>query len=141
VFSDNVMAAGTKQADWEIRSGVSAGHPGKVVASGWSPASQTLIATWPDGETIYRVQVSGLTMALAAGVYWLSVTPATGARQTYVCATRGANAVTAAGGEGKAFFDSPLHEAHFKVMQSAGQAGTSSRFSQGILVATPSLAR
>src|SRR5581483_10372345 len=45
----NLSVTGITQASWEIRSGVSADNPGALVASGVSPATQTLSDAYPDG--------------------------------------------------------------------------------------------
>src|SRR5215471_3114472 len=76
VFAHSAMSiAGVTEAVWEIRSGVSVGNGGIVVASGRGAATQTLMFTYPDGEKVYRIQVDGLSVQLAAGTYWLSVSP------------------------------------------------------------------
>jgi uncharacterized protein (TIGR03437 family) len=138
-FSYNDMTAdGVTEASWEIRSGVSEGNPGTVVASGRSLATLTLAATLTDGTFRYRVQVDGLRVQLPAGTYWLSVTPVTGRVQSYLSKTLGANAVgNPAGNDGHAFFYSPVIPNSFFVgAQSTGQAGTGDDFSMGVLISS-----
>src|SRR3954469_16133012 len=49
LFSHSAMSVtGVTAAVWEIRSGVSAGNGGAVVASGLSPATQTFMFARPD---------------------------------------------------------------------------------------------
>ena len=144
VFSVNTMSvAGVSEAVWEIRSGVSVGSGGSVVASGRSPATQKLMATLPDGETVYRVEVDGLGAKLAAGTYWLNVSPviaqwspaAVGA-PSYVGATTGVNAAgNPAGTDGNAFYNSVAPpQAVFQPVRNTGALGSSGDFSQGVLI-------
>src|SRR5260370_27066299 len=140
-MSVEVIAA----AVWEIRSGVSAGNGGTVVASGVSQGTQTLVSSWPDGEKIYRVEVDGLRVRLTPGTYWLSVTPVVPSAystQSYVCATRGANAAgSPLGTDGNAFFYSLAIPGNtFVDVQNAGAVGISGDFSQGVLISSGSAA-
>ena len=135
VFSndDITNAAVVSQASWEIRSGVSAGHPGTLVASGLSPATQTVLA-----GTEYRIQVNGLWLQLAAGQYWLSVTPVVSG-SSYVCSTLGANAIgDPLGKDGLAF---SYNGSSFNPAQATGVNGTTSDFSQGIMISGAPLPR
>ena len=76
VFAHNSLtSAGITQASWEIRSRVSAGNPGTLVASGLSPATQTLGPAVGGGAYVYLIEVDGLWVQLAPDRYWLSVTP------------------------------------------------------------------
>ena len=131
VFSNNSFynAPPVREACWEIRTGVSADMSGTVVATGIGPATQTLNADTND----YRIQVSGLNVALAPGRYWLSVVPVgptTG--QSFVSATLGVNAV-----------DDPRRNnagalnGTFAPITLTGTGGTSSEFSQGLLINGP----
>ncbi len=144
-FSDNSMSfTNVSEAVWEIRGGISAGNGGLIVASGRSPAKQTLLLTWPDGQNLYRVQVDGLRVRLAAGAYWLSVTPVVDSAfhtQSFLCATRGANAVgSPRGNDAQAFlYASGPPGILFQPAQSSGQLGTSGDFSQGVLISTSSV--
>lgn len=140
IFSNNAMSvSGVTAAVWEIRTGISTGNGGTVVAAGMSPATQTLLFTWPDGENIYRVQVDGLRARLPAGTYWLSVTPVVPASfhtQSYVCASKGTNSVgTPRGNDGNAFFESlAIPGNNFVDVQNSGGAGISGDFSQGVML-------
>jgi hypothetical protein len=63
-------------AYWSINSGVFAGHAGMVVDSGTSPATSTPTGrTGPYGLTEYTVQVTGLSVTLTPGSYWMIVVP------------------------------------------------------------------
>jgi hypothetical protein len=102
--NDSMQITGITQASWSIRTGMSVGNPGTVIASGVGAATQT-----PTGRTNpslgfaeYTIQVSGLNVPLAPGTYWLSVSPLVGADPTvtgggvfrsYNSTTTGTNAV------------------------------------------------
>lgn len=145
VFSINAMSvSGVTQAAWEIRSGVSAGDPGSVVASGISAATQTVQEIWPDGERICRLTVEGLRMKLPAGTYWLSVAPVVSYRvnsgappPSYVSVTTGTNAIgSPQGNNGEAYWDSlVVPGSNFVKAKSTGGAGTSGDYSLGVFIA------
>ena len=118
LWSNDCMSySGVTSAAWSIRSGLSAGNGGTIIASGTSSATQTLTgrtAWW--GYPEYTVQVTGLNVYLAPGTYWLSVSPLVGSDplsngqyRSYVSQTSGANAVGApAGNNGNSFiYDLP----------------------------------
>jgi hypothetical protein len=99
-----------QQATWEIRSGISEGNGGTLVASGTNAATQTatgrsLWGTYPE----YTIQVSGLDVTLAPGTYWLAVIPhGFGYGRWFCSTTSGANAVgTPPGNNDNAFFYGP----------------------------------
>ena len=137
VFSDNLMSTNVTGATWEIRSGVSEGVGGTLVASG-STATPTVTAT---GRTFfgfieYQVKVSGLTVhlpQLGAGLfYWLNVTPTgdtTG--RSFDSSTSGLNAVgTPPGNDQNAFFNSTYFGAYFTSTANEGQPYD---FSMGVI--------
>lgn len=96
------------QADWSIRTGVSAGSGGTVLYSGVSPVSRTATGRAPNFlYSEYTLRVSGLSLDLAPGTYWLNVTPLFGG-DAFASPTRGSGAVgLPAGNNGSAFFDRP----------------------------------
>ncbi len=113
LWSDNLMRyQGVTSASWCIRTGMSAGNGGTVVASGIAAATQT-----PTGRTAwwgfpeYTIAVSGLNLYLNPGTYWLSVSPlvgndapSSGYWSSYISQTWGANAVGAPlGNDGNSF--------------------------------------
>ena len=117
IFSNNTMSDGLQiaQAAWEIRSGVSDGNGGTLIAGGTSAATQTATRRDLYGLSEFEVRVSGLDLFLAPGMYWLSVSPIglgpnpppfAGPR-SYVSSTSGANAVGSPQGDNQNnFFDS-----------------------------------
>jgi len=78
VFSDDELLATTlvTLANWQIRSGVSSGNGGTLVASGTSAATQTQLFTIGT-EAGDMIEVDNLSVSLAPGEYWLSVAPVT----------------------------------------------------------------
>jgi len=135
----NFVPPDATQAYWEIRSGVSAGDGGTLVAGGTSAASQTATGRLFWGtETEYRVEVSGLNIALSPGRYWLAVAPVDpdtsgggSSDQAYVTTTSGVNALgTPAGDNGNAFFDSAFFGYDFASTQTV--TGEDYDFSMGV---------
>jgi len=135
--NDQMKITGITAAEWSIRSGMSAGNGGTVIASGTSPATQT--ATGRTGASLgfpeYTVQVSGLNVVLGPGTYWLSVSPLVGNDtasgglfDSYNSATVGANAVgSPPGNDANGLFNSPVLGDNFAPMlmdYSMGVAGT-----------------
>ncbi len=97
VWSNNLLSGNFTQAEWSIRSGVSAGNGGTLVASG--TGSFTPVATGRSGfgNNEYTVKVTGLDIFLAQGTYWLSVAPInanpSASDVDSITTTSGANAV------------------------------------------------
>jgi hypothetical protein len=76
--SYGVLDQGTEPiavAAWSINEEVIPGSSGIVVDSGTSPATSTQTGRAAFGLTEYTVQVTGLSITLTAGTYWLSVVP------------------------------------------------------------------
>ncbi len=81
------------QAQWSIRTGVSSSSFGTVVYSGTSPVTMT-----PTGRTFgpdveYTVLVSGLSLELDPGIYFVTVSPIADAPVYYVAESNGLNGV------------------------------------------------
>jgi hypothetical protein len=100
VFSNNEMNfTGVTKATWEIRTGVSAGNGGTVVASGDGAASQTLngMPTISPQYTGYKISESISAVTLTAGRYFLTVAPDSPSSNqglySFVETTSGKNAV------------------------------------------------
>lgn len=130
----DMNSTGVTQASWEIRSGMSAGNGGALLASGISPATQIQTEILGDGTSIYLLEVDGLSVQLAPGTYWLSVTPITANTKTYLCFTIGRNAIgEPPGNDGQAFSAEP--GSFSAAVQSTGTGGTSGDFSLGVLIA------
>jgi hypothetical protein len=111
IFSDNLLSTVVTGAVWEIRTGVTAGNEGVLVASGSTAAPLvTLTGRSGFGYTEYMVEVAGpLNVILAPGIYWLNVTPiGNGTGRSLNTTTSGANCVgTPCGNNGMSWFDPP----------------------------------
>jgi predicted outer membrane repeat protein len=110
VFSDNLLVNTTVTgATWEIRSGVSEGNGGTVVASGMT----TTPVVTPTGRHSFNfdefmIEVTGLSVDLAPGTYWLNVTPiGNGTGRSFNSDTSGTNCVgLPCGNDDNAFINS-----------------------------------
>jgi hypothetical protein len=120
VFSDNLENTVITGADWEIRTGLSNGNGGSLVASG-TTGVPTVTPTGRSGFgfTEFMVEVTGLNImlpALPAGqFYWLNVTPiGNGSGRSFISLTSGMNCVgTPCGNDGNSFFNSTFFGAYF----------------------------
>ena len=116
LFSNNLMTAGlvATMADFEIRSGVSAGNGGILVASGTSAATQTPTGVSFFGQIENEIRVTGLSITLAPGTYWLNIRPHIASGRSFVSTTSGTNAMgTPPGNNANSFFDSQSFNSNF----------------------------
>ncbi len=136
VFAHSQMTStGVTEAVWQIRSGMSVGNGGTLVAIGRNPATQTQTAATVDGSHVYLIQVNGLSLTLAPGSYWLSVAPVTANAQSYLCPTLGAGAIgNPPGNDGQAFGYLTGTGGLFTPAQATGAGGASGDFSLGVLL-------
>jgi hypothetical protein len=122
VFSNNVMHLGQPitGADWEIRTGISEGNAGTLIASG-TTNTPVVIPTGRSGFGLieYQVEVTGLNVFLpmlpSGQHYWLNVTPVgNGTGRSYNTTTSGTNCVgTPCGNNQNAFFNSTYFGTNF----------------------------
>ncbi len=70
LFTNNLMTINPATAYWEIRSGVSEGSGGTLLASG---TGADTLSNNPQGDT--KNLVSGLNITLGPGTYWMAVVP------------------------------------------------------------------
>jgi hypothetical protein len=109
VFSNNLENTNVTGASFEIRSGVSSGNPGTLIASG-TTATPVVTATGRSGFgfTEFMIEMTGLSVHLDPGSYHLSVWPIgdlTG--RSFNSTTAGANCIgTPCGDNDNAFWDS-----------------------------------
>jgi hypothetical protein len=121
LFSDNLENTVITGADWEIRTGLSEGNAGTLIASGTtnSPAV-TPTGRSGFGYTEYMVEVTGLNLTLpvlpTGQFYWLNVTPVgNGTGRSYNSTTSGTNCVgTPCGNDMNNFFNSTYFGAFFQ---------------------------
>jgi len=116
VFSNNLENTGVTAAVFEIRSGVSAGNGGTVIASG-TTVTPVVTATGRSGFgfTEFMIEITGLSVHLDPGTYHLSVWPVgdlTG--RSFNSTTAGANCIgTPCGDDANAFWDSNFFNVNF----------------------------
>jgi hypothetical protein len=91
----NELVQGTfSTATWSIRTLVSQGNSGRLVATGTSDITMTPTGRKGFGLNEYTIEVTGLNVKLTAGTYWLSVAPIGDESSFgYITTTSGANAI------------------------------------------------
>jgi hypothetical protein len=120
VFSDDLVSTVITGADWEIRTSLSNGNAGTLIASG---TTNSPIVT-PTGRigfgfTEYMVEVTGLNVFLpmlpSGQHYWLNVTPVgNGTGRSFISTTSGTNCVGTPCGNGMlTFFNSTYFGVYF----------------------------
>jgi hypothetical protein len=93
LFSNNLPSrpsavAPFTQARWSIRKGVATGNFGTVLFSGVGPATQKFTGrTFPFWDPEINVTVSGLSLELGPGSYYLAVSPVTATAPLYMVAS------------------------------------------------------
>jgi hypothetical protein len=138
VFSDNLITPNTVVgADWEIRTGLSEGNGGTLIASGTTNSPVVALTGRSGmGYNEYMVEVTGLNVFLpmlpSGQHYWLNVTPVgNGQGRSFNSDTSGTNCVgTPCGNNGNAFFNSTFFGANFTSTANEGQPGD---FSNGVI--------
>lgn len=123
LFSNNLVVEplNPQQAYWEIRSGVSQGNGGVLVASGISGVTKAATGRAGFGLTEYTFKTTGdLGLGLAPGMYWYTVVPiGSGQGRSFMSTTSGANRITKNNdwGDGMTYFDSPFFGFNFDDVQ------------------------
>jgi hypothetical protein len=138
VFSDNLTNAGLPitGADWEIRTGISEGNAGTLVASGTTNSPLVINTGRGLVGPEYMVEVTGLNVFLpmlpSGQHYWLNVTPVgNGTGRSFNSTTSGMNCVgTPCGNDQNAFFNSTYFGTYFTSTANQGQP---SDFSNGVI--------
>jgi hypothetical protein len=135
IFSDNLLNTVVTGAEWEIRSGISEGNAGTLVGSG-TTNSPTVTATGRSGfgYAEFMVEVTGLSLNLAPGTYWLNVTPVgNGTGRSLNTTTSGTNCVgTPCGNDDNAFWNSTYFGAGFRHIDNTVCTGCHD-FSNGVI--------
>jgi PEP-CTERM motif len=145
VFSDNLENTVITGADWEIRTGLSNGNAGTLIASG-TTNSPVVTPTGRSGFgfTEYMVEVTGLNVFLpmlpSGQHYWLNVTPVgDGTGGIYNSTTSGLDCVgTPCGNDQNAFFNSTYFGTYFTSTANEGQPYDYSNGVIGTVVPEPS---
>lgn len=95
LFGEFLASFTTETVDYEIRSGLSDGNGGTLLFSGVGVAA-TQVATGQslNALTVYRTTVSGLSLFLGPGTYFLGISlVGTGTGRAYAATTSGTNGV------------------------------------------------
>jgi hypothetical protein len=126
VFSHDLISTTVTGATWEIRSGVSSGNGGTVVASGMT-VTPVITDTGNNafGFEEFSVEVTGLNVDLAGGgaTYFLNVTPigSLDGGRSFDSTTSGANCIgTPCGNNSNSFWDSDLFGVFFVPTSTGG---------------------
>ena len=135
IWSNNLMNfGGVTLAEWTIRSGVSSGNGGSVVASGVGSAMQVATGRLFQDYSEYTIAIDGLNIKLGAGTYWLQVTPiGSGNGRSLNSSTLGLNAVgNPAGNDNNVFFTSNFFGPEFFLLLDSGNAQPTNDVSMGV---------
>ncbi len=136
MFTNNLSTNHPTTGYWEIRSGVSEGNGGTMIASGTGSVTNTPTGRGAFGYTEYQNLVEGMNVELPAGTYWFAVVPNdvsvtakdSGTDRSFNSNTFGLNAVgTQINNE--QFFNSPFFGANFT---NANNEGVFQSFSSGL---------
>jgi len=134
LFSNNLSMLNPATAYWEIRTGVSEGNGGTLIASGTAVDVVTATGRADFGYTEYRNQV-WVNLNLQGGTeYWMAVVPQdpNDANRSFNSNTDGLHSVGTQT-SGQQFFNSAFFGANFT---NANNEGVFNAFSQGV-IATP----
>ena len=115
LFTNNLSNLNPSSGYWEIRSGVSEGNGGTLIASGTGAVTNTPTGRSGFGYDEFTNLVSGLGVSLAEGQYWFAVVPVCptcNSQAAYNANTFGTNSI------GKSdlnleYFNSPLNGINF----------------------------
>jgi hypothetical protein len=127
LFSNDIMTLNPTSAYWEIRTGLSEGNGGNLLASG--AGTDSYHAKGAYGE--YTNTVSGLNLNLGAGLYWFTVVPEAPGQQGNSSNTNtfGQNAVGTEMSD-EQYFNSPFYGYNFT---NADNLSIFPRFSSGVI--------
>jgi hypothetical protein len=140
LFSDNLITFGTviTAADWEIRTSVSEGNAGTLIAGGTTNSPLVTPTGHLSEIPEYMVEVTGLNVFLpmlpSGQHYWLNVTPVgNGGGRSFNSDTSGFNCVgTPCGNDGNSWFNSTFFGVFFG--PASAQVGVSpADFSDGVI--------
>jgi hypothetical protein len=114
-------------ADWEIRTGISEGNAGTLIASGTTNSPKVAPTGRGGGFQEIMVEVTALNVFLpmlpSGQHYWLNVTPVgNGTGRSFNTTTSGTHCVgTPCGNDQNAFFNSTFFGAYFTSTSNEGQ--------------------
>ena len=114
VFGNFLADFTAQQAYYEIRSGVSVGNGGSLIASGTINVTQADTGLGYFGLDLYKIGGEIDPLSLAPGTYWFGMAPIdNGGGRAYIATTSGANGVGSPLNNGNSFFNSSYFGANF----------------------------
>jgi hypothetical protein len=117
LFSNDFLPTGitVTQAYWEIRSGVSVGNGGTLLASGTTASiTNTDLGIADSTFELFNVESDIAPVTLSQGTYWLTFAPVLPTFDAYVATTSGANAIgSPAANDGDSFTNSSARGLNF----------------------------
>jgi hypothetical protein len=127
LFSNDIMTLSPTSAYWEIRSGISEGNGGNLLASGAGYDSYHVKGAYNE----YTNTASSLDLMLAPGMYWFAVVPEAPGQQgrSYNTNTFGLNSVGTEVSD-EQYFNSPYFGYNFT---NADNLSIFPRFSSGVI--------
>lgn len=132
LFTNNLISYVPTSGYWEIRSGVSEGNGGTLIASGTGSVSNTPTGRSGFGLDEYNNTVSGLDVNLGGGqIYWLAVVPTCPSCDGRSFNTNSLHALNAVGTQisNQQYWNSSFQGANFL---NANNAGVFPTFSSGV---------
>ncbi len=117
--------------EYEIRSGMSAGNGGSLLAQGVIGASQIDRGRW-NQHNLYEITTDLLNISLAPGTYWMSIAPLSSQR-TFIVTTGGEDGIGSPLGNGNAFWNAPWYPAHFAAVEDVLGHERNWDFSYGVI--------
>jgi len=133
LFTNNLSGLNPATGYWEIRTGVSEGNGGTLVASGTGAMTQTATGRSAFGFNEYRDEVDGLSVSLSAGTqYWMAVVPQDPNNANRSFNSNSTDGINAVGTQTSnlQFFNSPAFGANFT---NANNEGPFPVFSSGVI--------
>lgn len=141
LFTNNLSDLNPQSAYYEIRTGVSEGNGGTLIASGYGSTGAGTFTWTPTGRSSeFMAHVTGLNISLGSGMYWESVVPQSPNEDGR---SFNSNTFTRPNGVGiqvndEQYFDSPVFGAHFTNADNEGVFQTLSSGIDGYATPEPS---
>ena len=108
-------------AYWEIRSGMSAGNGGTLVASGWGTPTVSATGFTQGGSAVWRVELAITGVTLASGSYWFAVAVDDPAHSgAFVANTTGVNGIGPSVGNNALLYDNGTSFWNFRQVGAGG---------------------
>ncbi len=131
LFTNNLSGLNPTNGYWELRTGLSEGNGGTLVASGTGAMTHTATGRSAFGYNEYRDQVD-LVMTLTPGNYWFAVVPNDPSNANRSFNSNSTDGINAIGNQTSnlQFFNAPAFGANFT---NANNEGPFPTFSSGVL--------